>query len=64
MEVSPSGHGLHIWGHAEVGKGRKLGGVEVYDRGRYMTVTKRRFARSPLRLRDISETVTSLVSVH
>ena len=64
MEVSPSGHGLHIWGHAEVGKGRKLGGVEVYDRGRYMTVTKRRFGRSPLRLLDIQAQVDLLLGNH
>ena len=60
IEVSPSGDGLHIFGFAVVGQGRRRAGVEVYDRGRYMTVTKRRFRRAPLVLRDISEVVASL----
>lgn len=60
MEISPSGDGLHIFGFAHVGKGRKRGGLEVYDRGRYMTVTMRRYKRAPLVLRDLSEVVSAL----
>jgi primase-polymerase (primpol)-like protein len=60
IEVSPSGRGLHIWGYAEVGKGRRSGGVEVYDRGRYICVTGRRFAGSSRRLSDISSVVATL----
>lgn len=60
IEVSPSGEGLHIFGFAVVGRGRRRAGVEVYDRGRYMTVTKRRFRRAPLVLRDISAVVAGL----
>jgi len=60
MEISPSGDGLHIFGFAHVGKGRKRGGVEVYDRDRYMTVTMRRYKRAPLVLRDLSEVVSAL----
>ena len=60
MEISPSGEGLHIFGFAEVGKGRRNGGVEVYDRGRYMTVTMRRYKRAPLVLRDLSAVVAGL----
>jgi len=60
IEISPSGEGLHIFGFAEVGKGRNLGGIEVYDRGRFVTVTLRRFKRAPLILRDLSEVVSAL----
>jgi primase-polymerase (primpol)-like protein len=63
VEVSPSGTGLHIWGFAEVGKGRRMGQVEVYDRGRYMTVTGNRWRGSSRRLADISSLVSDLVGV-
>jgi primase-polymerase (primpol)-like protein len=63
VEVSPSGSGLHIWGFAEVGKGRRMGQVEVYDRGRYMTVTGNRWRGSSRRLADISSLVSDLVGV-
>lgn len=43
VEVSPSGSGLHVWGFADVEKGRRLDSVEVYGSGRYITVTGRRF---------------------
>lgn len=61
MEVSPSGEGLHIFGLAEVGQGHRRNGVEVYDRGRYMTVTKRRFRRAPLVLRDLQAVIDGLI---
>ena len=61
MEISPSGTGLHIFGLAEVGTGRRCGGVEVYDRGRYMTVTGRRWGSAPCRLSSISAIVAQLV---
>jgi len=60
MEISPSGEGLHIFGYAHVGKGRRRNGIEVYDRDRYMTVTMRRYKRAPLFLRDLSEVVSAL----
>jgi primase-polymerase (primpol)-like protein len=60
IEVSPSGRGLHIFGYATVGKGRRSGGVEVYDRGRYICVTGRRFGGFPRRLSDISAVVAAL----
>ena len=62
VEVSPSGRGLHVFGLATVGRGRRLGQVEVYDRGRYMTVTGDRFGAAPCRLADISAVVGSLIS--
>lgn len=43
VEVSPSGDGLHIWGTAPAGTGRRtvIDGLslEFYSTGRYMTVT-------------------------
>lgn len=60
IEISPSGEGLHIFGFAEVGKGRKRNGIEVYDRARYMTVTLRRYKRAALELRDLSAVVATI----
>lgn len=60
VEVSPSGTGLHIFGFATVGAGRNLGGVEFYDRGRYMTVTGKRWGKAPRQLADISGLIASL----
>lgn len=61
VEVSPSGRGLHIFGLATVGRGRRLGQVEVYDRGRYMTVTGQVWEDRPIRLTDFSQAVSSLL---
>lgn len=60
IEVSLSGTGLHVFGYANVGVGRRRDGVEVYDRGRYIAVTGRRWRRCPLELSDISVVVNSL----
>jgi putative DNA primase/helicase len=39
-EVSPSGGGVHIWTKATLPPGRrKVGRAEMYDKGRYLTVT-------------------------
>ena len=59
IEISPSGDGLHILGYGSVNRGRRirdlrLGNVEVYGDGRYVTVTGNRFENSPLALGDIS----------
>jgi len=66
IEVSPSGRGLHIWGTGELQRGRRLmvdgGMVELYGRGRYMTVTGRRFRSAPSRLGDLSSTLASLMA--
>ena len=62
VEVSPSGDGLHVWGLAHVGQGRRMGLVEVYDRGRYMTVTGRPFGGFPRRLVDMQGLVDALIS--
>lgn len=60
IEVSPSGTGLHIYGRGTVGAGRRLVGVEVYDRGRFFTVTGNRWGDAPLDLADIQSVLDSL----
>jgi hypothetical protein len=59
MEISPSGRGLKIWVRGSLPEnvpGAKLkddrGGVEVYDSGRYFTVTGRVFRGAPLQIED------------
>ncbi|MFH8531500.1 DNA primase [Streptomyces tendae] len=65
IEVSPSGSGLHIWGYGSVGRGRRIRrsgtAVEVYDRGRYMTVTGRPFEKAPSVLADLSQVIDDLL---
>lgn len=64
VEVSPGGDGLHIWGRAEVARGRRIrrdgAAIEVYGRGRYIAMSGRRWADSPRLLADLSEVVASL----
>lgn len=44
-EISPSGTGLHIIGKADLEKGFRSGGIEVYPSGRYFTVTGNSFGK-------------------
>jgi len=60
VEVSPSGTGLHVFGLGTVGTGFRHDGIEGYDRGRYMTVTLRRFEGAPLRLSRIQGVINAL----
>jgi primase-polymerase (primpol)-like protein len=65
IEVSPSGDGLHIWGHADMLGGRRLpqpdGGIEIYGSGRYITVTGRPYANGASGdLGDLTELVAAL----
>lgn len=67
IEVSPSGTGLHVWGIATVGTGRHVklpggGQVEVYDRGRYITVTRAPYRKSPRTLADLTDVVDELLA--
>jgi primase-polymerase (primpol)-like protein len=50
-EISPSGAGIRIFirGTLPAGKGRHRGRVEVYDRGRFLTVTGQRLEGSRAR---------------
>jgi primase-polymerase (primpol)-like protein len=65
IEVSPSGTGLHIWGVGSVGRGRRIrrgpAAIEVYDRGRYVTVTRKPFEGAPSKLADLSQVVADLL---
>jgi hypothetical protein len=62
IERTPSGLGLHIIGRAVLGAGRKKdhgqGGVEVYDRLRYFTVTGEQTVSG-----DVDNSLTPSVSV-
>lgn len=60
IEVSQSGTGLHIFGLADVPRGRRIRDgrqIEVYGSGRYIAVTGLRFNGSPSRLADISHAI-------
>ena len=60
-EVSPSGTGVKVIGRGRLpGGGRKAGGVELYDRGRYFTVTGWRLRSSPPDVRDITAGLAEL----
>ena len=60
IEVSPSGDGLHVWGFADVTKGRRTDGVEVYGTGRYITVTARRWHHSTTTFADLGIWISRL----
>lgn len=65
-EISPSGDGLHLWGRADVLKGRRIrvpgGTVEIYGAGRFITVTGRRHGDSPKILADLSDVIAHLTT--
>lgn len=64
-EVSPSGSGIHIWGYGEVGRGRRIRrgetAIEVYDRERYICMTRRPFEGAPSTLADLSKVIADLL---
>ena len=66
VEVSPSGNGYHIIGKAKLqdGQGRKKDKIEIYDRGRYFTVTGRIFNPNMTEVRPVQEVVDTLVETH
>ena len=64
-EVSPSGHGVKLIGICQLpGNRNRLGnkesGIEVYDRGRYFTLTGQRVPGTPATINDCSEAFTEL----
>lgn len=60
-ELSPSGRGAHILIRATLtGTGRRTGGIEMYDSGRYFTVTGRHLSGTPLAIHDRQGLVTDL----
>lgn len=65
IEISRSGNGLHVFGLAPAGRGRKVRradgtAVEWYTRGRFIAVTGRRFGSSPARLADLADVIEAL----
>lgn len=62
VEVSPSGTGLHVFGWIPERLGRRVPGVEVYSRGRYMTVTGIPFEGSAAVLGDLDEVARRLTA--
>jgi hypothetical protein len=60
-EVTPSGTGVHILLHGKLPPGeRRKGGVEMYEEGRYFTVTGERLEMLPESLRERSRALTEL----
>lgn len=57
-EWSPSGTGLHVWGHGTLRAGRRIRrgalAVEAYATGRYLTITARPFRYSRI-LADLGD---------
>lgn len=60
IEISPSGTGLHIWGHLAPGPGSCRDGIEVYSVGRYITVTGKPIPSSARTLADLTDVVATL----
>jgi len=61
-EVSPSGEGLHIWALGRLPEGRRRrNGVEMYDSGRFMTVTGDHLKGTPT---ELQERTTELAELH
>lgn len=61
-ELSPSGKGFHIIGRGNMPpKGRRKGQIEIYEAGRYFTVTGERWQQKPSETADIQ---TSLDAFH
>ena len=60
-EVSPSGSGIHVLVKGELPPGRnRKGRIEMYDRGRYFTVTGRHLVGTPPSIESRQEQLTSL----
>lgn len=66
VEISPSGRGLHVWGRADVRRGRRVrkgsDRAEVYGTGRFITVTGNVHSTSAPILGDLSGVVRWLLT--
>jgi hypothetical protein len=65
-ELSPSGEGLHLYGLGVLpgGAGRKRGGIELYDRARFATLTGWIVPESKIHANYVSAGVEWLLSEH
>jgi len=64
-EISPSGHGLHIWVHGTIPANLppakpKADGIEMYYRGHYLTWTDDHLEGTPLAIEDRSAVIQSI----
>jgi primase-polymerase (primpol)-like protein len=61
VERSPSGEGLRILGFGKLkNDGRKKGNIEMYDEGRYLTITGHRLDASAVDLQDFDEALNAV----
>lgn len=62
-ELSPSGTGVHVIVRASIrAAGRRVPGIEIYDRGRYFTVTGKHLAGTPLIVEERQTVVDRLMT--
>jgi primase-polymerase (primpol)-like protein len=62
-ELSPSGAGVHILIKAKLsGKGRRTGQIELYDSGRYFTVTGKHVSGTPFSIQSRQEVMEQLAA--
>ena len=62
-ELSPSGRGLHILVKAKLPAGRRRkNGIEMYDSGRYFTISGNHIAGTPLAIEDRQKAAAQLNS--
>jgi putative DNA primase/helicase len=60
-EVSPSGEGLHVWALGKLPNGRRRNGnVEMYDSGRFITLTGKHLEGTPLDLQERTNELNQL----
>lgn len=66
VEVSPSGNGLHVWGWAEVAKGRRTTWfgqkTEVYGSARFIRMSGTTWPGSPMELADLTAVIAAVLS--
>lgn len=51
-ELSPGGQGLHVICKASIPSGRRRGDIEIYNTGRYMTMTGNSYKNLPIRYKQ------------
>lgn len=60
-EISPSGTGIRLWLRGKIpGKRRRAGQFEIYESGRYLTVTGNRLSNAPLSIAEGGEKLETL----
>jgi putative DNA primase/helicase len=64
-EITPSGHGLRTFVRGKLpAGGRKRGHLEIYDSGRYFTITARRLPGTPDTIEDRQAELDALLAEH